>query len=308
MIIGRVAKNLSRSSLVSPSPTFPTHLRQELVAWVQSLPPHLQLPIRSGRTQSFDRDVHQLHLPYLTAIIVLHLKRSTHDLPQALPPAILAASCTARILRDILSRGNARYLMAITCWYCGTAFIALLQACRIEQLRREAEEGLDVLTHAVTQLQKMWATANIFRQGFDRLRKTCSPPVAAAASVSSDTAGPSLSMASRPDQLLYGNNGAGDAVCFQLEPSDGAPALSVTDGAAAAEDRDWAALFPFVTRSTNRIAECLLAKGEQRVAARTFPSPNNEPCYENLLNDYHELIEPFNDYNLDFQNWLFSPE
>lgn len=280
MIIGRIAKYLSRSTLVSPSPPFPTHLRQELVAWVQSLPPHLQLPIKSSRTQSFDRDVHQLHLPYLTTIIVLHLKRSSHDLPQALPPAMLAASCIARILRDILSRGNARYLMAITCWYCGTAFIALLQACRIDQLRQEAEEGLDALTHAVTQLQNMWATANIIRQGFDRLRSTCSPAAAAATvGVNSNTSLPSVA----------------------------APSIPVGDGAASGEDSDWAALFPFVTRSTNRIAECLLTEGEQRVAATTFPSPNNELFHENLLNHYQDLIEPFNGYNLDFSGLDFQP-
>jgi hypothetical protein len=185
--------------------------------------------------------------------------------------------------------------MAITCWYCGTAFIALLQACRIEQLRREAEEGLDVLTHAVTQLQKMWATANIFRQGFDRLRKTCSAAVAVAV-VNSDTAGPSLSATGDPHQPLYGNDSAGDAVRFQSEP---------IDGAAGADDLDWVALFPFVTRSTSRIAECLLAEGEQRVAGRTFPSPNNEPCYESLLNDFQDLIEPFNDYSLDFLELAF---
>src|SRR5690606_6657709 len=119
-----------------------------------------------------DRDVHQLHLPYLTTIIILHLRRSANHLPQALPPAMLAASCIARILRDILSRGNARFLMAITCWYSGTAFVPLLQACRIEPFAQEADEGLDVLVHAVAQLQTMWASARVIGQGFERLRKS----------------------------------------------------------------------------------------------------------------------------------------
>ncbi|KAM5344098.1 hypothetical protein ACJ41O_012635 [Fusarium nematophilum] len=169
-IIGKISKVLSQSSNSISAP-FPTELRQELVEWAQSLPPDLQLPIRSSRTASFDRDVHQLYLPYLTTVIIIHLQRTAPDLPQALPPAILAASCIARILRDILSRGNARFLMAITCWYCGTAFIALLQASRIKQFSQEAEEGLDVLDQAVGQLQNMWASANVIRQGFERLRR-----------------------------------------------------------------------------------------------------------------------------------------
>ncbi|KAF5588522.1 cutinase transcription factor 1 beta [Fusarium pseudoanthophilum] len=263
-IMGRVSKALSKSVDSSPeTATFPTELRQELVAWVQSLPPDLQLPIGSSRTEGFDRDVHQLHLPYLTTIIVMHLQRTTPDLPQALPPAILAASCIARILRDILSRGNARFLMAITCWYCGTAFIALLQASRIKQFSQEAEEGLDILDQAVGQLQQMWASANVIRQGFERLRAL------------------PRSMMHAGKGRAAGSNGSGDA------PSN---------------DFDWKLLFPFVTRSTSRIADCLLADDEFGTTATALPSPENAVFHEDLLNRYHDLLEPFVDYNFDFSN------
>ena len=168
-IIGKIAKILLKSN--DKSAPLPNELREELVTWVHSLPPRLRLHIDTPRTESFDRDVHQLHLFYLTTIIILHLKRSGGQLPQALPPAILAASCTARILRDILARGNSRFLMAITCWHTGTAFIALLQACRIQHLSKFANEDLDILAIAAKELQKMWASANVIAQGFDRLRK-----------------------------------------------------------------------------------------------------------------------------------------
>ncbi|VTT69226.1 unnamed protein product [Fusarium fujikuroi] len=263
-IMGKVSKALSKSVDSSPeTATFPTELRQELVAWVQSLPPDLQLPIGSSRTEGFDRDVHQLHLPYLTTIIVMHLQRTTPDLPQALPPAILAASCIARILRDILSRGNARFLMAITCWYSGTAFIALLQASRIKQFSQEAEEGLDILDQAVGQLQQMWASANVIRQGFERLRAL------------------PRSMMHAGKGRAAGSNGSGDA------PSN---------------DFDWKLLFPFVTRSTSRIADCLLADDEFGTTATALPSPENAVFHEDLLNRYHDLLEPFVDYNFDFSN------
>jgi hypothetical protein len=267
-IMGKVSQALSKSADSTSAP-FPTGLRQELVDWVQSLPPDLQLPIGSSRTQSFDRDVHQLHLPYLTTIIVMHLQRTTPDLPQALPPAILAASCIARVLRDILSRGNARFLMAITCWYCGTAFIALLQASRIKQFSQEAEEGLDILDQAVAQLQNMWASANVIRQGFERLRalpRTMMHPGRTRAS---------------------GNDG-------QNNGGRGASNMSI--------DFDWSRLFPFVTRSTGRIADCLLADNEFGTTTTALPSPENAIFHEDLLNRYQDLLEPFVDYNFDFSN------
>ncbi|CAI6081909.1 unnamed protein product [Clonostachys chloroleuca] len=267
-IMGKVSQALSKSADSTSAP-FPTGLRQELVDWVQSLPPDLQLPIGSSRTQSFDRDVHQLHLPYLTTIIVMHLQRTTPDLPQALPPAILAASCIARVLRDILSRGNARFLMAITCWYCGTAFIALLQASRIKQFSQEAEEGLDILDQAVAQLQQMWASANVIRQGFERLRAL-------------------------PRTMMHPGRSRASEHNGQSNGGRGASSMSI--------DFDWSRLFPFVTRSTGRIADCLLADNEFGTTTTALPSPENAIFHEDLLNRYQDLLEPFVDYNFDFSN------
>ncbi|KAJ5811447.1 hypothetical protein N7474_007748 [Penicillium riverlandense] len=225
-IIGRIAKYMSRTS-DSESCIFPTHLARELIRWVQSLPPHLQLPIESCCTTSFNRDVHQLHLPYLAAIIIIHLKRSltSHLLPQAYPPAILAATCMARIMRDILSRGGTRFLMAISGWYCGTAFISLLQALRIESLAKSANEDLDILTLAVDQLRKMWPTAAVFYSGFGRLRHNAAAP-------EFDSQRPPTG------QEL----GIGDRTMY----------MEMTDGI------DWTAYFPFATSQTSEVASRLL--------------------------------------------------
>ncbi|RMJ19160.1 hypothetical protein BHE90_003703 [Fusarium euwallaceae] len=260
-IIGRVSKVLSQS----PSAPFPADLRQELVNWVQTLPPDLQLSIGSSRTVSFDRDVYQLHLPYLTTVIIIHLRRTAPDLPQALPPAILAASCIARILRDILSRGNARFLMAITCWYCGTAFIALLQASRIKQFSQEAEEGLDILEQAVGQLQKMWASANVIRQGFERLR-------------------------SLPRTMIQ----------------SGRPKPATAHGDDLSDEFNWILLFPFVTRSTSRIADHLIADKELGTTVTALPSPENGVFHHDLLEGYQDLLEPFVDYTFDFSTLGFE--
>ncbi|KAL6708926.1 hypothetical protein ACN47E_002333 [Coniothyrium glycines] len=256
-IIGRIAKFLLKSTPNSGLPQ--DDLCEELVVWVHSLPPRLKLPIDNVRTTAFDRDVHQLHLFYLTTIIVLHLKRSGGQLPQALPPAILAASCTARILRDILARGNSRFLMAITCWHVGTAFIALLQACRIPHLRKSADEDLKILEIAVKELQKMWASANVIAQGFERLR------------------GPQQICTSR-----------------MLSPSG--HDLPPTSSENTDDAFDWMRFFPFISKATGGIAESLVSGREHGTATRGFPSPNNELFHGTLLAQFQDLFDPFTDY------------
>lgn len=232
-IIGRVAKFLTRS-FGSDCP-FPADLGRELIHWVQSLPPHLQLPINADRTTSFNRDIHQLHLPYLAVIIILHLKRSSQPLPQAYPPAILAASCVARILKDTLARSGTRFLMAITGWYCGTAFIALLQACRIDGLAKAAHEDLDILALAAKQLGTMWPTANVFSEGFQRLRASATDldaPISGTAATSA-----AVTALQRP-----------------LESTEiGAGGMNIVNGI------DWVEYFPFATMQTSGVAERLLA-------------------------------------------------
>ncbi|KAH8429226.1 fungal specific transcription factor domain-containing protein [Aspergillus melleus] len=147
-IVGNIAKHLMRTSN-NMVLHFPVHHAQELISWAHALPHHLSLPIESDLTVSFNRDVHQLHLPYLATIIVLHLSQSTKPLPRAYPAAILAASCIARILKDCLARGRIRYLMGISCWYCGMAMLALLHARRIPHLAKCAEEDVRIVLLAL---------------------------------------------------------------------------------------------------------------------------------------------------------------
>jgi len=262
-IMGRIAKRL----LQSDKDDALGDLRQELMEWAMSLPAEIRLQIGSARTVMFDRDVHQLHLPYLTTIIILHLKRSPHDLPQALPPAILAASCVSRLLRDILTRGNARFLMAITCWYTGVAMIPLLQATRIKQFKEDALDGIGILVNTIEQLQKMWGSADVIRQGFDRLLKTMSHETA-------------MDLGRREDMLKLSE------------------AYHVT-----ADNFDWSALFPFVTKSTNAIAECLLKDKAQGAVTRGFASPTDMLFYDQLLNQYNGFIDPLTDYDFEFTNF-----
>lgn len=227
-IIGRVAKELSRSTNSSSNTSpFPVHLARELIEWIRSLPPHLQLRIGSNHTSNFQLDIHQLHLPYLAVIVVLHLARSPQSLPRALPPAIMAATCIARILKDVLLRSAIGYMMPITCWYSAMAFICLLQALRTDHLKDGAKAEIEILVLTVKELQKKWATGTVIRQQFERLLERNKP----------------LTPEDFPNSHL-GNNRSTRALHSEEDV--------LTSGI------DWLDYFPFVTSQTSAVAEQLL--------------------------------------------------
>jgi Fungal specific transcription factor domain/Fungal Zn(2)-Cys(6) binuclear cluster domain len=218
-IIGRVAKYRSRVTDVA-SLAFPSHLANELIDWVQSLPQHLKLPIEGHSTTNFNRDVHQLHLPYLAVIIILHLSPSPQPLPRAYASAVMAASCVARIFKDYLARGGIRFLMPVCGWICGIATLALLRASRLEQLTRHAEEDIKILVVALKELRVFYPVADMFLQGFKRLRN---------------------------------ENAAGvDDDDFYTSGSD--PTASISNGV------DWLSYFPHMTTQTSGLASVLLAE------------------------------------------------
>lgn len=274
-IIGRVAKTLhSPGCKNKPSVTAEDHLK-ELSNWIKSLPSHLQLPIQNSRTSHFDKDVHQLHLPYLTTIIILHLKRVENPLPQALPPAILAASCIARILKDILARGNFRFLMAITCWYTGTAFIPLLQASHFPHISKEANECLDILERTAEHLRTMWASANVIHMGFQRLRR--------GAITTSERSGmqDSISTRQQPEQ-----NGEAQ----KLASLPNVPSNTDNDRQDSIDNVDWMVLFPFITRQTSSIADSLLTGRGHGAMTRAFPYPEHAFFHEALMTQFDDLF------------------
>lgn len=189
-------------------------------------------------------------------------------------------------MRDFLARGSSRFLMAITCWHLGTAFIALLQACRIQHLSRFANEDMDVLGIAVKELQKMWASANVVAQGFDRLRK---PGQDGAGTIHQNHLG------STNTGLV--NHGIHSPTANNIPHH---PTLPDDD------TFDWMRFFPFVSKFTNGITESLISGKEQGTATRGFPSPNNELFYDTLLAQYQDLFDPLTDYAFSFPDMSFS--
>lgn len=93
--------------------------------------------------------------------------------------------------------------MAITCWYTGISFLALLSARTHAGLSQAVDEDLDLLELAIKQLKNMWPTADIFEKGFERLRSSVNPQ----------------SVMSEPTQILDANpQAAGNVDWLELFP------------------------------------------------------------------------------------------
>lgn len=236
-IIGKVGKYRLRAA-DHPHTPFPKNLAEELMDWVESLPENLSLPIGTDRTVTFNRDVHQLHLPYLAVIILLHLKPTSPPVNYAYSAPVMAASCIARIMRDLLARGGIRFLSAITCWYCGIASLALLHIRRIESLTSIVENDIRTLHSALNQLKPMWPSANIFIKGIERLQATYPPdehsqrPSSASSAQAPPTLSSTVPTAPRPAEEGVGNI-------------------------------NWVRYFPTVTIQTGPVASVLLAENTE---------------------------------------------
>ncbi|KAK4502002.1 hypothetical protein PRZ48_007813 [Zasmidium cellare] len=229
-IVGRVAHMLSHPTAANPS-----NVADQLKGWVASLPIQVRISLATRYVSNFDKDAYQLHIPYLIAIIVLHLRRIREPgaLPLALPPAIFAASCLARIFKGILAKGDTRFLMPITSWYCGVSYITLLAASKDPMLKEAVQADMEIIVLMCDQLRKMWASANVIYLGFERLR----------AMAENDSRGQSALSSARGSVAPQGNDLA------MQRPDETLPGST---------SLDWIDYFPFAANETSRTVEVLL--------------------------------------------------
>ncbi|KAK6387602.1 hypothetical protein LTS17_000871 [Exophiala oligosperma] len=273
-IIGRISQHLSRPTEGGQPFSFPTELAEELIAWINSLPVHLQLPDMSDRSRRFDRDVLKLHLPYLTTVTILHLNWSSQHpsqpFPEAYTAAVLSASCVTRIFRDLLSRGKIRFLGAIACWHVGTAIVALLHTQRIDTLAGPGANDISILRVALNELANLWPSTAIFVKGFDRLgafehlADTPGRAIGKQSCQDSQQKGTSASQtAQRQQQEMHGNPSPSG---MHLAPNENPPLphSSLQDGQLQwPHGIDWQSYFPHVTPRTCGLADVLLAQEHQ---------------------------------------------
>ena len=256
-IIGRVGKHLAQKT---ESTLFPVHLSGELIGWVQSLPEHLRLPIASNRTAPFNRDVHQLHLPYLTTITLLYLNKASQPLPKACSAAVLAASCVARIFEDYLARKSIRFLPGVAGWYAAIAILALMYARQMASLARSADDHIKVLRIALKEMSKIWNSAKAFDKGFERLLGSNAFPVGEG---EGSMNAPSLGLESTLPGLA------------DLPPGDCV---------------NWMDYFPYATPQTSPLVGILLA------SSHLLPFPDLE-WPDNLTMELQDVFGPYDGFD-----------
>jgi hypothetical protein len=164
--VGRVGDHLRRN----PNSTHTAHdLLNELRKWAQNLPQSLRLPFTRTTSTEFDAELYQLHLPYLSCIALLHMKKSSQPLPKAGTAALLAASCTARVFEELLVRGSLRFLQGMAGWHIAIALLSLLHVRQVDLLQQAADEHIRVLRVALRELSHRFESAKMYDRSIENL-------------------------------------------------------------------------------------------------------------------------------------------
>lgn len=166
-IVGWIAKHLRRH----PDASQDSHrLHEQLKDWAWSLPEYAKLSYVDGLASNFNRDVCQLHLPYLSSLTLLDLKRCAKHHSSGPPVvAMLASSCVAKIFENLLMRGSLRFLQGMAGWYITIALLALLPAHRIPAFTTATEGPIHILRVALKDMAQRWPSSKMFENGINTL-------------------------------------------------------------------------------------------------------------------------------------------
>ncbi|KAL1899225.1 hypothetical protein Sste5346_003148 [Sporothrix stenoceras] len=243
------------------------------------------MAFKGSRTSNFNRDVHGLHLTYLSAITLLHLSKDALPLPKASVGAIVAASCTTRIFHDYLVRGSVSFLAGQCGWYIAIAILALLHARRLEGLRAHAEADIQILRAAMSVMAETWHSARVWGKNFAKLLDTDTDldPAAPMAGTADDTS--SAQNQTPTDQT---NGMAPTTQVGYTEVEAGIEEISAMMGI------DWQDYFPYVTAETSPLIGILFSQEAQTSPFRDFSWAFDFSAHLNQFLDGSENI------NLDY--------
>jgi hypothetical protein len=148
-------------------PTSP--IAASLIGWLKSIPAAVKLSISTAETATFQKDVYLLHLPYLTTVALVYLNRTGQNLPEISIAAVLAAICTARILRDFLLHSTVRALPESTGWSIAIAITALMHVCPVETFEAHMQADIRTLLAALEHMSAIWTSSKIMLVGLRKL-------------------------------------------------------------------------------------------------------------------------------------------
>ena len=243
-------------------------IAQQLTEWIDSTHPNVPLPISKERTAPFDRDVHLLYLPYLTTISLVYLNTHRHRLPQASVPAVIAASCVARVFEDFLARGFWSFITEQSGWFIAIAILSLLHVRSLTFLQPQAMAHIRLLRAALKHVAEIWPSARRLEAGIDRLLgpdASDSQGRASHVNTSSSIPTPSQPSTNRSPSFL-------EELC-------------------AGDGVQWARFFPFVTKDTSPLIAIILTE-----CRSSFPElwPDID-----CTGQFNELLEHYGSFPLD---------
>lgn len=129
----------------------------ELKRWADQLPAPLRPTDTSGRPRPYDFNLWQLYLPYLSALCIMYrTSRRTESLHLT---ALLASSCTVRIVEDLLARDELRCVNAMLAIYLLTAGLALLSTHEQPSIWPNSKPDFEVVIRSLDELSATWHTA-----------------------------------------------------------------------------------------------------------------------------------------------------
>lgn len=108
-------------------------------------------------------------MPYLSALILLDMKKTSQPELKAHTVAMLAASCIARVFEDFLVRGSLRFLQGMSGWYATVALLALIRANHIRTLQTATEGSIQILRVALKDMAQRWPSSKMFDSGIEHL-------------------------------------------------------------------------------------------------------------------------------------------
>lgn len=271
VIMGRVHKILftsRRTGVCVPT----VAIAEQLTEWVNATHPLVPLPISKDRTVSFDRDVHLLYLPYLTTISLVYLNTSKNKLPQASVPAVIAASCVARIFEDFSARGSLRFISEQSGWFIAIAILSLLHVRALEFLRPQATTDLNLLRTALKHTASIWPSARSLDAGIERL-------------LGSDARSNHNDASSAHPSHHYPTP----------SPASSGRTPSFLEDLCAGDGVQWARFFPFVTNQTSSLIDIVLTE-----CRSSFPELwLGTSMSEDWTGQFNELLEIYGSLPLD---------
>lgn len=141
-----------------------------LLAWIQNLPDSLRLTREDGSTRSYNREVTQLHIYFLTALCIFFRSRSITAIGPDNAGAVLASLLIRRLLVSIQLRDHAIYLGAIFTWCIFVSAIPQLSCTMIPSLRDQSKNAIQDLQDILVSLETTWPSATFNLSEIHRLR------------------------------------------------------------------------------------------------------------------------------------------